>query len=35
MLTDHFYVEPAVVAEVKAAVARNAFREISAIFNRP
>jgi hypothetical protein len=34
MLTDHFYPDPAVVAEVKAAVARNALGEISAILER-
>ena len=34
MLTDHFYPDPAVVAEVKAAVAGGARREISAILER-
>jgi hypothetical protein len=34
MITDCFYTDPAVVAEVKAAVARNAFGEVSAIFDR-
>jgi hypothetical protein len=34
MITDCFYPDPAVVAEVKAAVARNAFGEISAILDR-
>ena len=34
MITDSFYPDPAVVAEVKAAVARSATREISAILDR-
>ena len=34
MVTDSFYPDPAVVAEVKAAVARNCIREISAILER-
>ncbi|MGB7747136.1 MAG: hypothetical protein WBN75_07605 [Verrucomicrobiia bacterium] len=34
MITDSFYPDPAVVAEVKAAVARNALGEISAILDR-
>ena len=34
MIADCFYTDPAVVAEVKAAVARNAFGEISAILDR-
>ena len=34
MITDCFYPDPAVVAEVKAAVARNAFGEVSAILGR-
>lgn len=34
MVTDSFYPDAAVVAEVKAAVARNAFGEISAILDR-
>jgi hypothetical protein len=34
MITDCFYPDPAVVAEVKAAVARNAFGEIPAILDR-
>jgi len=34
MITDCFYPDPAVVAEVKTVVARNAFGEISAILDR-
>jgi hypothetical protein len=34
MVTDSFFPDPAVVAEVKAAVARNALREISGILER-
>jgi hypothetical protein len=34
MLTDHFFPDPVVVGEVKAAVARNAAREIPTILER-
>lgn len=34
MITDHFFADQSVVAEVKAAVARSATREIPAILDR-